>query len=946
MSWFGVIRGSALIPLFMVGFILYPAWLSAQGFYFGRNKVQYTRFDWQVLKTTHFDIYYYPEMQDIAEKGAQFSEESFSVLETKFNYSVNHRIPLIFYSSHQHFQQTNVSPGFIPEGVGGFFEFIKGRVVVPSNGDIKQFRRVIRHELVHVFMHSKIAHVSSQYNSLETAYPPLWFVEGLAEFWSGGWDAQGEMVLRDAVLNNYVVGLEDMYQILGTFTMYKIGQDMLMYIAETYGEDKIVRLHESLWKYQYFEDCFRDVLGVTYKEFDKDYLYRLKKRFYPQLETNDFNYNIDETIVRDGYNFKPVYYREGGQDYVVFVGNRTGYSSIYMKCLEATPLKGSEHVETLIKGESTSDFEAFHIFDSRIAISKQAILAFTSKSGESDALYLYDIPQRKVIARHSFNGLVGILSPAWSPDGADIVFSGLHNNGYRDLYLFNIPTQTLTRLTDDFYDDTDPSFSPDGRMIAFSSDRSDYGPEGASNIFVLDRNNGAIQYLTFGIQQDQGAVFSPDGRYLAYTSDCDGTNNIYLIRNPLQQLESKRPAESLRMTHYIGATFDPAWTPDGSLLYSTFENMRFQVRRWTGLDQIESAERITTDITPLYEKPWTYANLSESKIEARKPYIRKYQLDFAQTQVSQDPIFGTTGGAQFAFTDVLGNDQYYLLIYNNARTSSDFWKSFNVAITKLSLENRTNYAYGIYRFAGYYYNPQDAYYYEERAGGFLTISYPLSHFTRVSFSQNLAYSDKDWFFDERRYAWLNSSFISWVHDNSIWGPTGPMDGQRFNITLGNTYDFTYSRVSYLTGLIDLRKYFRTSPRTAYAVRLLSLFNEGKESQQFYFGGSWDLRIHRRWSLHGKRIFLLSQEWRFPLIDALGLRFPFLSMGFSNVRGALFVDAGNAWNDHLEGLKGSYGLGIQFRFADVLVLRLDTGRKTDFKTLGGSTVSYFFFGWDF
>ena len=89
--------------------LLSAASIFAQGYYFGRNKVQYTDFDWHILKTKHFDIYYYPEMKDIAEKGAKFAEDSYEILEAKFNHSVNRRIPLIFYSSHLHFQQTNVT---------------------------------------------------------------------------------------------------------------------------------------------------------------------------------------------------------------------------------------------------------------------------------------------------------------------------------------------------------------------------------------------------------------------------------------------------------------------------------------------------------------------------------------------------------------------------------------------------------------------------------------------------------------------------------------------------------------------------------------------------------------------------------------------------------------------------------------------------------------------
>ncbi|MEX2088748.1 MAG: hypothetical protein WEB62_03215, partial [Bacteroidota bacterium] len=110
---------------------------SAQFYYFGRNKVQYTEFEWKVLRTEHFDIYYYTEMRELAQRGAFLAEESYKHLEQKFNHNVANRIPLIFYSSHLHFQQTNVTPGFIPEGVGGFFEFLKGRVVIPFQGSME-----------------------------------------------------------------------------------------------------------------------------------------------------------------------------------------------------------------------------------------------------------------------------------------------------------------------------------------------------------------------------------------------------------------------------------------------------------------------------------------------------------------------------------------------------------------------------------------------------------------------------------------------------------------------------------------------------------------------------------------------------------------------------------------------------------------------------------------
>ncbi|MQY63258.1 MAG: hypothetical protein GH143_02975, partial [Calditrichaeota bacterium] len=166
-------------------------------FYFGRNKIQYEQFDWQVLTTPHFQIFYYPAEETLAQAAAFWAEEAYGELEQKFNHTLARLVPLVIYSNHLHFQQTNTIPYLIPEGVGGFFEFMKGRVVLPNNGSMYDFRRVIRHELVHVFMHAKINAKAQEAGTWNYRYPPLWFTEGLAEWWSTGWDTEAEMVIRD-----------------------------------------------------------------------------------------------------------------------------------------------------------------------------------------------------------------------------------------------------------------------------------------------------------------------------------------------------------------------------------------------------------------------------------------------------------------------------------------------------------------------------------------------------------------------------------------------------------------------------------------------------------------------------------------------------------------------------------------------------------------------------
>ncbi len=147
-------------------------------------------------------------------------------------------------------------------------------------------------------------------------------------------------------------------------------------------------------------------------------------------------------------------------------------------------------------------------------------------------------------------------------------------------------------------------------------------------------------------------------------------------------------------------------------------------------------------------------------------------------------------------------------------------------------------------------------------------------------------------------------------------------------------------------MVDLRHYFRLGYRAAHAVRIWGQFNQGKEPLPFVMGGSWDLRGYKLWSLWGTKLVLISNELRFPFLDQFYLGFPFGGIGFNSIRGALFLDAGNVWTDDFGEWKGSMGVGIRFRFAGFLVIRLDMGKKTDFKQIYPRTFTQLFFGWDF
>lgn len=915
----------------------------AQFYWFGRNKVQYTDFDWQVLHTEHFDIYYYSEMQDLAERGAYLAEESFRLLEDKFNHTVSKRVPLIFYSSHLHFQETNITPGLIPEGVGGFFEFIKGRVVIPFNGSLAQFEHVIRHELIHVFMTSKLGQILRDRRKPSDRLPPLWFVEGLAEYWSTEWDTQSDMMIRDAVLNDYIVGLSDIERYYGSFLMYKLGQKAVQFIADEFGEEAVLLLLENFWRSSSFSDVLKETIGLNYREFDERWLYYLKKKYYPVMVDSDHPSRVSEKIVTEGYNATPVYTEINGKREVYFVGNHTGYTSLFRLNLD----KDEPEPTVVIKGERTRDFESVRVFQNSIHISNDGILAFVTKSGESDVLHLYNIKSDTRIETLRFDDLVMLNSPNWAPEGDRFVVAGVDMNGYRNLYIYNTEDRSLKQLTTDIYDDRDPAWSPNGDSIVFSSDRSPYGRYGYYNLFQYNLETGKITALTIEKRNYQSPSWSPDGSQLVFVSDRNGVRNIWSMG-----MDGGNRRSLTRLTDFTTGSFDPYWTNNNGLLFTAYERGTFHIRKLDNISNLLDGDSVNSifDSSPALNG-WDVEKL-RADVDARvRPYKPSYTLDIAQSQISTDPIFGTSGGAVISLSDMLGNERYNFLIYNTAQSQDEFLESFNIAISRISLLRRMNFTYGIFHFAGRRYDltDPDLFFYERMFGGYFALSYPLSHFKRVEVTSSLSHSNKQLFYDiSERKALMVSNSISFIHDNSLWGPTGPLDGRRLLVRLAYTTDIQYGNVNYYTIMADYRNYLRLGQRSAYASRFQFFYNHGEEARRFFMGGSWDLRGYPRWSLRGQKLWLTSHELRIPFIDQLGVLFPFGGIGFGSFRGAIFFDAGSVWDTEYQETLGSVGAGLRWNIGGVLVLRYDIGKRIEdnFTRLQSGLFHQFFFGWDF
>src|SRR5688572_7702889 len=135
--------------------------------YFGQNKVQYEKFDFKVLTTEHFDIYYYAEEEAAVQLAARMAERWYARLSKLMRHELSGRQPLILYAAHPHFQQTNTISGGVGEGTGGVTEMFKRRIVLPFAGGLAETDHVLGHELVHAFQFDMAAARRSEEHTSE-----------------------------------------------------------------------------------------------------------------------------------------------------------------------------------------------------------------------------------------------------------------------------------------------------------------------------------------------------------------------------------------------------------------------------------------------------------------------------------------------------------------------------------------------------------------------------------------------------------------------------------------------------------------------------------------------------------------------------------------------------------------------------------------------------------
>jgi len=579
--------------------------------------------------------------------------------------------------------------------------------------------------------------------------------------------------------------------------------------------------------------------------------------------------------------------------------------------------------------------------------------------------------------------------------------------GLSDLFLYDLEGDSLRRLTDDPFADLQPAWSPDGRTLAFATDRFDTDlarlQTAPYRIAMLDVGTGRVRPLAgFTGAKHLNPQWAPDGETLYFLSDPLGITNVFRVRvsdGALSQMTDL-------FTGVSGITeTSPALSVagrSGRVVFSVFRTDGYEIYA------LESPEALAgmpvREAVPGHPGILPPSDRSESALAAllRDPvsglpsaeeFTRKdYSPGLSLTYVAQPSLFAGSdqfgtyigGGAALYFTDLLGNRNLVTGLQVNGGL-----KDITALVGYQNLGSRLNwgiaaqqvpYITGAYAAGTADVNGEPVFIEQQLVERQTnrsfqgTVAYPFSEVQRVEVSAGGVHISFDRELQTRGFSLINGEQVideeedleagesltlgigsaALVYDNSFFGATGPIAGQRYRFEVSPTV----GSIDYVGVLGDFRRYFMPARPFTLAARLVHFgrYGSGGEDerlQPLFLG--YSVRGYRYGSfdasecdapasapnscpvfdqLLGSRVLVGNVELRFPLLGVLGIGSGYY--GALPLDFMIFGDGGVAWESDIDpGFAGgdrepvfSAGAGLRFNLFGFAVAELNLVRPFD------------------
>lgn len=525
--------------------------------YWGEKKPQFEQFDWFRHESDHFVFYTYDKGRDVIPKVISFIEDDYERNNRLFgvHHDFTKKIPIIFYKTRRDFEQTHIISGTVPEGLGGVTElFAWKRATFPFEGEMQKLEHVAKHEGTHIY---QIAKGAKRF--------PLWFIEGTAETNSIYWDADAEMVIRDAYLNGFFFKIQNLWQIQGTWLMYKIGNFVCNLIYERFGEEGLRKIYDNGVELG-FEENIKKSLGVSVEELGQMVEAKLSQKYAQLLNTKDLQDHAkliqSKAILMHAHQQFFITGEPHGPRNALFINHLSQNGKVTKKMIIADRKLKSESLNFFAKG----------------AWLNEQSLIYSVKNRASDELrivnFSFDEQKKKFklkeTIKRSWKHIEVIESPVII-NPQTIAFIGVQN-GFSNIYFYHLGSSHPEALTDSDSHVSGLDYSPSQKKLVFSKEtfREEKRLKYNRDLYTYDLETQLFDQITFTPEsQETHPRFSSQGRDVLYLSDAYETFNAFIIN-----VENK---VSKRITKMKVGLNRPQWGPkrgvEESIWFNASEKM-------------------------------------------------------------------------------------------------------------------------------------------------------------------------------------------------------------------------------------------------------------------------------------------------------------------------------------------------------------------------------------
>lgn len=502
---------------------------------FGKNRVQYQKFKWKYYQTENFNTYFSEDGLGLGKYIAQIAETELPGIEEFVEYGLQRRINIVVYNNFDEMRQSNIGLGIDWQNTGGITKLVNNKMLLYFDANHSNLRRQIRQGLARVLVENllfgdDLGEFATNQALLDL---PKWLTDGYIEYAAENWSPALDDDLRSVML---AAKYTNFYQ----FAFDKpnlAGHSFWKYIADKYGKAKVTYFLYLSRIYRNLNNASKKITKKKFKAVLKDFMTEVPQQYYKDLRgrrnTPKGQLSISEVIGKKDFIRFNAHPNLKSFTYALVEFKQGKYSVVLME--NFVTRKVLLKYGTLAKGDDINPNYPILAWDG-----KGTRLAVLYQEQKKLNLFVYDVVNRITIVRQELPMFNQVQDMKYMLDANTLIFSAVRS-GQTDIYVYKIDKQTFDQITNDVYDDLDPSFVafPNKTGILYSSNRpsataassDDSLPGKRFNIFMVDNwNKSEFKQISQLTALNRGNARYPsqyNTSHFTFVSDENGVNNRY-----------------------------------------------------------------------------------------------------------------------------------------------------------------------------------------------------------------------------------------------------------------------------------------------------------------------------------------------------------------------------------------------------------------------------------